>query len=420
MNGNHNINLGRERFGDLKHRKNVRNLSEQELADLREAFRRCYAIADNRGYQHHAGIHGLPLPYYCQHGNTLFLPWHRAYLYFFEKALQEQVPGVTLPYWDWTSERSLEEDMPRPYTERRTPEGDPNPLASAAIMFPDDPEWRTRREPGNPEILADYAEDADDAMQANDFRIFSRALESAHSAIHIYCGGDMSSINYASYDPIFWAHHAFVDKLWADWQRVRPDAFTPNREVVLTPFNMTVGTTVDWRLNLGYDYVADEIFEEFVEESTEEGLEKFNASETQVTLPQHEKAFTDATLEFHNVHQAKESFEARIFINEPDASERTPVYDNPSYAGSFYFFGKGELCTGDEGHCDLPGERKKFDIRPPHHLTPFKMYKNVTGCLKRVGRKKPSVSIKLVCVDKYGKRPRHGIELEGLSLVYRD
>ena len=33
----------------------------------------------------------------------LFLPWHRAYLYFFELALQDQDPAhaVTLPWWDW-------------------------------------------------------------------------------------------------------------------------------------------------------------------------------------------------------------------------------------------------------------------------------------------------------------------------------
>ena len=24
-------------------------------------------------------------------------------------------------------------------------------------------------------------------------------------------------------DPIFWLHQAFVDKVWADWQRIHPD-----------------------------------------------------------------------------------------------------------------------------------------------------------------------------------------------------
>lgn len=58
-------------------------------------------IDDDRGYQYFAGIHGLPLPICCQHHNLLFLPWHRAYLYFFEQSLLDQVATVPLPWWDW-------------------------------------------------------------------------------------------------------------------------------------------------------------------------------------------------------------------------------------------------------------------------------------------------------------------------------
>src|SRR5262245_8581727 len=39
------------------------------------------------------------------HGGTGaygFLPWHRYFLYTVEQQLQTYVPGVTIPYWDWT------------------------------------------------------------------------------------------------------------------------------------------------------------------------------------------------------------------------------------------------------------------------------------------------------------------------------
>src|SRR3712207_8148040 len=36
------------------------------------------------------------------HWNIGFCAWHRQYLRAFEKELQSQVPGVTIPYWDWT------------------------------------------------------------------------------------------------------------------------------------------------------------------------------------------------------------------------------------------------------------------------------------------------------------------------------
>lgn len=30
----------------------------------------------------------------------------------------------------------------------------------------------------------------------------------------------MSIQEYAAFDPIFWVHHANVDRLWASWQRL--------------------------------------------------------------------------------------------------------------------------------------------------------------------------------------------------------
>ena len=70
-------------------RKSAATLSAAELDDLRGAFAAAYQVGDDRGYAFHAGVHGLPLPFYCEHGTPLFLPWHRAYLYFFELALND-------------------------------------------------------------------------------------------------------------------------------------------------------------------------------------------------------------------------------------------------------------------------------------------------------------------------------------------
>ena len=55
--------------------------------------------------------------------NIGFCAWHRQYLRAFEKDLQTQVPGVTLPYWDWTAQQD-----PRglPWTDDLLgPNGDP-------------------------------------------------------------------------------------------------------------------------------------------------------------------------------------------------------------------------------------------------------------------------------------------------------
>jgi tyrosinase len=81
-------------------RKSVYVLAAAEVEALREAYLAAMGLRDERGYQYHAGLHGLPLPIQCRHGDILFLPWHRAYLYFFELALQDRVPEVAIPWWD--------------------------------------------------------------------------------------------------------------------------------------------------------------------------------------------------------------------------------------------------------------------------------------------------------------------------------
>jgi hypothetical protein len=49
-----------------------------------------------------------------------------------------------------------------------------------------------------------------------------------------------------------------------------------------------------------------------------------------------------AELVFGGVEMAGESFEARVFLNNPDADERTPRTPEMGYAGSFHVYGYGE------------------------------------------------------------------------------
>jgi tyrosinase len=61
--------------------------------------------------------------------------------------------------------------------------------------------------------------------------------------------------------------------------------------------------------------------------------------------PIHAAPFRDARradLVFHGVEQAGPSFEARVFLNNPDADESTPQTAESGYAGSFHVYGYGE------------------------------------------------------------------------------
>jgi tyrosinase len=246
----------------IRHRKNVGQLSQQQLAWLRQGFRALMGISDNRGYQYHAGIHGLPLQF-CQHHNppgsySLFLPWHRAYLYVIERAMRDQVPEAMLTWWNWTSPAAHTVGIPQAFT-RRLVNGQANPLYQAPVQpsarIQGRPR-RTTRQPGDPGELPTMQR-INQILALGDFRDFSEQLEDVHDGVHVWVGGTMGVIPWAAYDPVFWAHHTMIDRLWAIWQ-VRHSGVTFPASFLnqaLPPFSLTVQETLSTQA-LGYAYAA--------------------------------------------------------------------------------------------------------------------------------------------------------------------
>lgn len=255
-------------------RKSVAQLSGPEVTRLRRAFTTAYGISDDRGYQTWAGYHGLPLPAYCHHGrppgaDPLFLPWHRAYLYFFEKSLQDQTPGVTVPWWDWTSAGSHRSGLPAPFqTSGRTANSlvsapvtavlqlDRDALRARGLLGGSSTQSRTVRDPGAPDDLPRQST-IQSILNAPTFYDFTARIENVHNDVHGWTGGSMTQITVAAYDPVFWSHHSMIDRLWYLWQvrhptQVLPSSFTSR---ALPPFPITVGQTLDIS-RLGYEYAV--------------------------------------------------------------------------------------------------------------------------------------------------------------------
>lgn len=425
------INELRTQLGDLRHRKNVRNFSEREVSSLREAFAAVYEITnrdDFRGYQFWAGKHGRPEAL-CDHGR-FFLPWHRAYLYRLEKALQYHVPEVSLGYWNWEGPATLSSDAPpEAYTTPTLATGVPNPLFSGPIRFvrPDGSlldRQTTRQNHASPTYSAMRAA-VQAAMKEREFLPFQGELYGPHGWLHVRVGGDMGAFDFAAYDPIFWAHHANVDRQWVKWQRQNPDTFVPRQDYALPGLDMNVGRTVRHRESLGYDYVANEAMELFENRNdVAAGLAAFNASETQFSVADLRDGFETAMIEFHNVgHPTDGTREIRVFINQPEADDETPTEGNPHFAGSRVLLGK-TMCFGEDGHCALPPPREKFDRRPRPPMTPDKIYMNVTQTMKDptvVAAESERTSIQLVVVDQdRAPLPLNSIKMDGLSFIARD
>ncbi|HWB70690.1 MAG TPA: tyrosinase family protein, partial [Egibacteraceae bacterium] len=88
----------------MAERKNHSALTAQERLAFVNAVLQLKA---NGGYdryvREHQRVFELGGP---AHGGPAFLPWHREYLRQLEVDLQRIAPTVTLPYWDWTVDRS--------------------------------------------------------------------------------------------------------------------------------------------------------------------------------------------------------------------------------------------------------------------------------------------------------------------------
>jgi tyrosinase len=246
----------------LSYRKNVAMLREPQLAVVRRAFSASMQVGDDRGWLHWAGIHGLPLPMYCQHHTPLFLAWHRAYLYYFELTLKEYEPAVTLPWWDWTSAWSHQVGFPLRYSDAEA-DGQPNPLAAGGPIDPLAQQQggagapaHTSRNPGDPASLPTAAQ-INELLSRGDFLDFQQQLEAYHDDVHVWAGGTMAEIPFAAYDPVFFAHHVMIDRLWRLWQLRHPTAVVPAGLLseALPPFNITVVQTIDANA-LGYDYAS--------------------------------------------------------------------------------------------------------------------------------------------------------------------
>ncbi len=195
------------------------------------------------------------------HGGPAFGPWHRELLIRFELDLQRMVPGVMLPYWDWTDHVGTENEF---FTDDYFgPDGGPggvgggivesgyfafdapgtgtNPTPAPAWWPVGLAGWRIssllaegqgtslRRFLGNtetpgPDPFIGLATQAQVAvlMQNNvytgaGFRGDIEGQDPFHNFVHRWISGHMET-GASPNDPIFFLHHCNIDRLWAMWQ----------------------------------------------------------------------------------------------------------------------------------------------------------------------------------------------------------
>ncbi len=172
---------------------------------------------------------------WCMHGNWWFLPWHRGYLYYFERIVRRLSGDDTfrLPYWPW--EKDGQNVLPRAFRDQKY-QGRANPLFDSTRVkatnegrpllgtFSED--WKAvirtaKFTTGFADLSFGGVQAAKTVMPGKPMPHSHGVMESrAHDLIHDAVGddtGNMGDPRTAARDPIFWLHHANVDRLWNRW-----------------------------------------------------------------------------------------------------------------------------------------------------------------------------------------------------------
>jgi tyrosinase len=406
----------------IRYRRNIACLTTNQLHDLREALAILFTLpaSSPHSWQYVAGIHGLPSPTWCIHGAPGFLTWHRAYLLALEEALQCLYPDVTVPYWNWSSGPTTGVPSACAGATYVNRDGDtvPNPLYAGPLPPGAGASMTNRRSDIDTTSFADLATSAQAALTNDDFDDFQNALNSVHGSVHVRVSGHMGSVAYAGFDPIFWLHHANVDRLWSIWQNSHPGATPPaEQSLSLDPFTrpdstaMYVGSDMESTDALGYRYRNWCLIV----------LGPFTLSAIRLKLdPWWRERLRTAKLSVRATRMAAMSMELRVFVNDPDADERTPIVDNPAFAGSFGIFGmtapgpvkKGRKSAGRKRHDGM----KEMMMRGDR----FDMQLDITEALKPVLGKRATPTLKIVAVDSTGRAvPPRQLDFDGIDLIVR-
>jgi len=215
-------------------RRNQRSLTSDQQSRFLNAFSQANAMnALGPLVDVHAnGAHQM-------HSNPRFLPWHRIYLLRLEELLQMIDPTVCIPHWKSSEDQAFPAWL-LGFTPTVNLMGGPHTVTRNIGAF--------SNLPNTAAVAA--------AMGNGTFNSFASALEGIHNSGHVWVGGSMGGILTAPADPIFWMHHAEIDRIWSEWQSANPGQ-NPNltgSAAIMDPWSENETATRDITA-LGYTYL---------------------------------------------------------------------------------------------------------------------------------------------------------------------
>ncbi|CDU24369.1 uncharacterized protein SPSC_03740 [Sporisorium scitamineum] len=177
------------------------------------------------------------------HSVAAFLPWHRRFVQARERALQSCGYSGPTPYWDWTKAADTGNPQVDPIFSVQDGfggNGDPDnqqavtqgPFANFELNIQtsgttddilNEPHLLRRNFEDNPYLFDNFNSTAVAKAQVisafNNYRYYVEGVP--HGAVHQYIAGDMAPASSPN-EPLFFLHHAAIDRLWALWQDMDP------------------------------------------------------------------------------------------------------------------------------------------------------------------------------------------------------
>lgn len=209
-------------------RRDIRDLTQAERDRFFEGIKKLLADGtyNTIAQKHGAGSGGF---WDYAHSTPMFLPLHRCYLREFEDLLRDAIgdPNFALPYWDWSKD-SQAPGKSLILTANYFGANDPTKSYNVVDGAFSAAQYR----PNGNVLVRQYVKEnittfhhssllASILAPGKTFSAVSVDLEyGPHATVHTAIGGrnGVLSTRLSPFDPIFWLHHCFIDKLWADWQ----------------------------------------------------------------------------------------------------------------------------------------------------------------------------------------------------------
>ncbi|HEY4358373.1 MAG TPA: tyrosinase family protein [Acidobacteriaceae bacterium] len=277
----------------IEPRKSAFSLTAAEAARLQSAYDKMRQLTltnplDPRGWMQQAHVHC----WYCGggqngqagqeiHGGWWFFPWHRCYLFMHERILGKLIGDDTLrlAYWDWNI----------PARAKVPPVFMPPPTQCTMMDA-----FRGATTGNIIPVSYVGATAMQNALGSHGTNFFGSdpslpnsnggSVENGpHGIVHVWTGQpslqnpngviDMGVLATAAQDPLFFAHHANIDRLWDVWLSMQGNAnltaaswlthrwtfYNENAELV----SISVADTLNHKDSLRYTYASDTLIKEF-------------------------------------------------------------------------------------------------------------------------------------------------------------